>query len=190
MRIDPARASLVACVLLLSASVWSSPAVADSAPKVINRIVAVVGDEPITLRALVLRSLPYKKRIQAGPAAERDAAMKALLPEVLDRMVSEALFARRADELHLTVPPDEIDRALKLMADANKMTVAELVSEAKRGDVSEGDLRAQARQQLLEYRVLLAEGVDMSSKDEAELGKRSKGYIEAIKRVVAVEVRL
>lgn len=187
---DPARASRLALAALVSLSAWSSAAAAEPAPKVVNRIVAVVGEEPITLHALLRRALPYQKKIDASPPGDHAAATRALLADLLERMVDEALFERRAAALRLQVTPDEIERALKMMAQNVGGTVPELLATVAKDGVSEADVRAQARQQLLEYKVLAAERVDLSSRDEAELARRSKRYIEATRKVVAVEVRL
>jgi hypothetical protein len=90
-----------------------------------------------------------------GGMPEGEAA-RALLAQTQERLVREAIARREARRLMIEVMPDEIDRAVEALMRANGMDEAmfgQLLTE--RGMTME-ELRADAAQQILEFKVVLA----------------------------------
>src|SRR5690606_6624537 len=94
-----------------------APGTARAAPRPLDRVVAVVDRSPILLSEVRARAKPILARMAADrgkPLGDGDVA--AVHRELVDVMVDERLIAREAEERHLTVGPDEVDRALDSIA--------------------------------------------------------------------------
>lgn len=123
---------------------------------VIERIVAIVGDQAILLSDLRERSRPFLVRIhQELPAgAQRNAAISQLYRDVLERMVDERVQERAANRARIAVTSQEIDDALTRIAAQNGLGVEELVAEAIRSGMSEQDYRREIRRQVLDAKLI------------------------------------
>jgi len=141
--------------LLLLAIGFASPSSSEAA--VVEKVVAVVGDDAILLSELRTRAAPLLRvlasKAPAGP--QRTAAESQVLKDVLTRMVEEMLEAQAAERSKVTILPDEIDRALENVASQQKLTVDQLLTIAEeRSGLSEVEYRAEIRRQVLEGKLL------------------------------------
>lgn len=126
----------------------SRPPVAEAA--IVERIVAVVGEQPILLTELRQRARPYLIKIYAQvPSAQQKVAEAEMYKELLQKLVDERVVAIAADKLNVTVTTKEVDDAIKLKAADLKVPVAELLSEAAKQGLSEADYREEVRRELL-----------------------------------------
>lgn len=143
--------ALAAGLLLASLAL---PGVASAA--VVERVVAVVGEQAILLSDLRARARPVLLRVyQSTPAgAQRAAASGQVYKEVLERMVDDELQRRAANQARITVSAQEIDDAMARVARQNRITVEKLISEATGGGLTLADYRAELRRQLLEAKLL------------------------------------
>ncbi len=143
--------ALAAGVLLASLAL---PGVASAA--VVERVVAVVGEQAILLSELRTRARPVLQRVyQSTPAgAQRAAASSQVYKEVLERMVDDELQRRAANQARITVSAQEIDDAMARVARQNRITVEKLISEATGSGLTLADYRAELRRQLLEAKLL------------------------------------
>ncbi len=151
------RASLRASVLLALALATGlgAPRHADAA--VVEKIVAVVGDDSVLLSELRTRAAPLirvlVKQVPAGP--QRTAAESQVYKDMLQHMVEEMLQAQAAERMKVTITKDEIDKALENVANQQKMTVDELLEAAsQKSGLSELEYRAEIRRQVLEGKLL------------------------------------
>jgi len=155
----PAR-QIVAIALVVSgaAAVFTSlligaPRSAEAA--LVERIVAVVGEKAILLTDLRERSLPLLLRVHAsvpeGP--QRTATVSQVYQTVLQRMVDEELEDQAADKSGITVTAQEIDEALARVSAQNKLTVNQVLVEAKRSGLSVQGYRDELRRQLLQAKM-------------------------------------
>jgi peptidyl-prolyl cis-trans isomerase SurA len=177
---------------------------ADPPPRhagVLDRIVAVVDRDILLLSELHARSRPFLKQIaQAHPApgAQRAAAQSQLMSELLGRMIEEVLVAAEADRKHITVAPDEIDRALQAIAAGQNITVPELLNAARDLGMTEKEYRDELRRQLLEGKLLqirvservkgLSELAEPARAQRIEQERRQ--WIEELRKDSFIEVRL
>ena len=74
--------------------------------------------------------------------------------ELLNRMIDDRLEERAADQARLGVAPQEVDRALKHVADQARITVRDLIVEANRQGLTEQDYRDEIRRQVLEGKLI------------------------------------
>jgi peptidyl-prolyl cis-trans isomerase SurA len=130
----------------------SSPAQAT----VVEKIVAVVGDDAVLLTEVRTRCAPVLRAIAKGvPAGPQRTAESDAMKDMLGRMVNEILTQQAADRLKVTVSQQELDKQLGVIAAGQKMTVPELVrSMEERSGFSEIEYRAEIRRQMLEGKLL------------------------------------
>ncbi|MEO7330605.1 MAG: SurA N-terminal domain-containing protein [Minicystis sp.] len=124
---------------------------------VVERIVAVVGDRPILLTELRRRAKPFLLQVQlkVPPGPQQAAAESQVLKELIEKIIDEELEVQAADKAKITVSSDEVDAAIRNVAQMQSMTVPELVREAKiRSGMSEIDYRDEIRRQILEGKML------------------------------------
>jgi peptidyl-prolyl cis-trans isomerase SurA len=148
-----ARHHLIALGLLAAAAFCPRPAEAI----VVERIVAIVGDDPILLSDLRHRAKPFLLQIQqrVRPGAEQAAAESEVFKDMLSKMIDERLEAQAAVRAGVSVTNEEIDNALRNIAAAQSMSVADLLREAKaRSGMPEQDYRDEIRRQILEGKML------------------------------------
>jgi peptidyl-prolyl cis-trans isomerase SurA len=185
---------------VLSLALGSAPPkTAAASPKtvgLIDRVIAVVGYEPVLLSELRARAKPYLVQLKAGPA--RVAAEAQLLRELLNRMIDELLIAAEADRSKLPVTPSEIDAAIQTVATDQGLAVPELLKAAHGGGMSEKEYRAEIRRQLLEGKILqirvLPRIKDLSSLAEPARSQRiaveRNKWIQEQRAARFIEVRL
>jgi peptidyl-prolyl cis-trans isomerase SurA len=123
---------------------------------IVERVVAVVGERPILLSDLRHRARPFLYRIiSSTPDPAQQAAHETeMFRELLSRMIDDRLEEHAADQAHLGVTPDEVDNALRNVAGQAKITVHELLMEAKRQGLTEQDYRDEIRRQVLEGKLI------------------------------------
>jgi len=145
---------LIACCALPLAT-----ATANAPPSVVvvDRVIAVVGHEPILLSDLRAQLKPHRIRLdKSGPkdGPARAAAERALERQMLDRMIEDRVFAGEAERSKIAVSASEIDSALSFMANEQGITVGGLMAKARELGMTETEYRAEIRRQLIEGKVL------------------------------------
>ena len=143
-----ATLGLLATSLLLTAE--------EGQASVVERVVAVVGDDAVLLSDLRTRARPYLVRInqQVPSGAQRTAAISQLYGTVLQRLVDERLQERAALKARVVVTAQEIGDALSRVAKQNNISVEQLMAEATRSGMTEDQYRQEIRRQLLEAKLL------------------------------------
>src|SRR6185312_6755152 len=101
---------------------------------IVERVVAVVGDRPILLTDLQRRSRPFLYRILATTQNQTQlaAAKTEMEKELLNRMIDDRLEEQAADKARLSVSSEEVDNALRNIANGGHITVPELLAEARK----------------------------------------------------------
>jgi peptidyl-prolyl cis-trans isomerase SurA len=123
---------------------------------IVERVVAVVGDQAILLTDVQERALPFLVRIhqEVPVGAQRNAAISQLYRQVLERMVDEELQEKAATRAKLVVTSKEIDDSLARIAAQNGLSVEVLLREAEKSGLSEEDYRREIRRQVLEAKLM------------------------------------
>jgi peptidyl-prolyl cis-trans isomerase SurA len=149
----PARLALAAATFAAALAACPSPARA----VVVERVVAVVGDRPILLSELRQRAKPFLLQVQAKvpPGPQQAAAESQVLKELIQKVIDEELEIQAADKAKVTVTMEELDSAIKNVAQLQNLTVPELIREARlRSGMTEQEYREEIRRQILEGKML------------------------------------
>jgi peptidyl-prolyl cis-trans isomerase SurA len=152
----------IACLLFAAAL----PAPARDAV-LVDRIVAVVGKEVITLTELAERTERAARELQRARISPPERA--ALERQVLERLVLDKAQLQRAADTGLRVDELQLDRAVQRVAQSNDMTLAEFRQALERDDVPFERFRAELRQQILLARLREREVEDRVQVSEAEI---------------------
>lgn len=137
------RAAILASVLGLAV-------VTPSRAAIVERVVAVVGEQPILLTELRQRARPFLIKIYTQvPANQQKVAEAEMYKELLQKLVDERVVSMAADKLNVTVSTKEVDDATKLKAADLKVPVSDLLAEAAKQGLSEADYREEVRRELL-----------------------------------------
>jgi len=131
-------------------------AAGSASASVVERIVAVVGEQAVLLSDLRERAKPFLLQLgqQAEDEAHRAAATSQLYARLLQRMIEDELEQKAANRANLTVTPAEIDDALKRIANQNAVPVERILDEATKSGLTEVSYKQELRRQLLEAKLM------------------------------------
>jgi peptidyl-prolyl cis-trans isomerase SurA len=133
----------------------------------VDRIVAVVGKDVVTLTELAERTERAARELQRARIAAPDRA--ALERQVLERLVLDKAQLQRAADTGLRVDELQVDRAVQRVAQSNDMTLAEFRRALERDGVPFERFRAELREQILLVRLREREVDDRVQVSEAEV---------------------
>jgi peptidyl-prolyl cis-trans isomerase SurA len=142
-------------LLPLYAGVCAALAPAVTEARVVERIVALVGDEVVLESEMNERSRPLLEEIAALPdqnqRAQRTAALRR---EVLERIVDEHLLLQQANELKLSVSSEDVDRSIEQVKKDYGLSDAQLQEELRRQGMNLASYRQNTRKEILRYKVI------------------------------------
>ncbi|MGV3619398.1 MAG: hypothetical protein ACO1OB_01200 [Archangium sp.] len=166
--------------LLLLSLLSSSFSFAQSV--LLDRVVVLVDGEPI-LRSQIL------ERVQTRELPDSVEARAQLFIDSRDELVAERLISHEMKRLHVELDPADVTRALAAVAESNKLTVDQLLAEARKRGLSEDAYRALLGNQLMEQRWLYTklEGkVSELTPDQLALARLK--FLEQLRETAVVEV--
>jgi len=166
-------------VLTFSVAVFSIHAQAEE-PIIVDRIVAVVNDEIITLYDLNETLKPYEKNIQAlgySPEKVRETLFK-LRADLLNKLVDEKLTDQQIKKNNLTISTQEIDMTIERIKENRSYTDEDL-----RAGLAEQGLTIEEYRENLKKRLLRGKLVTREVKSKivitgAEIEKYYNEHIE------------
>jgi peptidyl-prolyl cis-trans isomerase SurA len=133
-----------------------------SATEYVDRIVAVVNDDAITLSELEKTGRQLFERIRKqAPAGEVDTALQKARSEVLSSMIDNMIVRQKAQELSITVEEAEIDMAITQMLSRANATPEDFERELALMNVSMQDYRNNIREEILKSKLI---GYQVSSR--------------------------
>ncbi|MBK9265349.1 MAG: SurA N-terminal domain-containing protein [Polyangiaceae bacterium] len=164
---------------------------------VVNRIVAVIDHDVVTLVELKRRAEPFKKRLAEVPPDKRAAAEAQLHKDLVQTAIDERLIARDARARKVTVSPAEIDSTIDKIAAAQGITRARVLEVIVEQGFTQEQYREQIVRQLLVgklMRIRMSDKFQSLDKDpekaSKQLEKMEKSYLSSLRANVYVEVRL
>ncbi len=122
---------------------------------IVERVVAIVGENAILLTDVKERARPFLVRVfgQVPEGPQRSAAISQIYKVVLERMVDETLEDKAAERAGIDVTDREVDEALERVAAQNSMTPGAILAEAKRTGMTVDQYRDELRRQVLQSKL-------------------------------------
>jgi len=121
----------------------------------IDRVVAVVNDDVITLSELEKEGSIYFERIKAqAPAAEVDRALAKAKEELLSSMVDKFIVRQQAAKLSISVGDKELDSAIDQILARNNATMEDFRRDLATMNISEQEYRDNLRDQVLQSKLI------------------------------------
>lgn len=157
-RIFPLRPIRVAgLVLLLIAAGGAEIAAASSGtPEVIDRIVAEVNDDAITLFELEQAARPFieRSRTMDGSAGQEHRLQYEIREKVLGQMIDQKLTDQEVKRLDISVSEETVDTTIEEIKKRNYMTDADLQEQIRSEGLTMEEYRQQVRDQILRGRLV------------------------------------
>lgn len=158
--------------------------------EVIDRVVAVVNDEVITLSELNTAFEPYAAKIEAYRGRESKAKLTTEgRMTVLKRLVDQKLIEQQSKKSGLTIKDDEVMAAIKNILDRQKLQMADLLkSLAKDGSTFES-YKQDIKEQMLRQRLIRREIQSKIVVTNEEIGDYYKSHREDYEGKEAVRIK-
>lgn len=162
--------------ITLSAALLSAPA--SSNAEVMDRVVAVVNGQVITLSELNEREGPIAKQVSetfSGP--ERDRRLAELKKKVVDSLIEDLLLEQEAERLGMKVSDRDIDDAIDEVKKQNSLDDEGLRAALKREGLTYESYRVQIKKQIEKSRVIgqqVRSKVSVTDKELADYYERNK----------------
>jgi peptidyl-prolyl cis-trans isomerase SurA len=123
--------------------------------EIIDRVVAVVNNDVITLHDLQEEGDEFFKRIrQEVPPDQQDEAMREARQDLLASLIEKKLIEQRAKELGVSVSEAEVDAALDRLLEKNRMDREQFRRELQLSGTREAVYRERLRTQLLQSKLI------------------------------------
>jgi peptidyl-prolyl cis-trans isomerase SurA len=143
------QASLIAVFLMVL--VLSPPAFG----KVVNRIVAIVNGEVITLYDVERESKPLvSNAAESYTGPDLDKAIYKLKRRVLETMIDQKLAREQIQKIGIKAEDSDIDKAIEQIKRDNSLTQEQLIEQLKKEGGSLEDLRQKLREQVEQARLV------------------------------------
>lgn len=124
--------------------------------EVVDRIVAVVNDDLITLREFNKALEPFERQIRSRgyPAEHEQRLMYDVRQEMLDKMINDKLTEQEIKRVNITVSPVEIDQAVERLKRDRYYTDEQLRQVLAKDGMTIEDLRARVKDQILKRHLI------------------------------------
>ncbi|MBK6686696.1 MAG: peptidylprolyl isomerase [Deltaproteobacteria bacterium] len=116
--------------------------------QLLDRIVAVVNDEIITLSEVEAAAGPYL------PQNDTEAKKQALYRDILDQLIAERLLSEQIKEAKIGITEEEVDRAIKDILRQNKIDEEDLKQAVESRGMSLGQYREDLKTQLIRLKII------------------------------------
>ena len=121
----------------------------------VDRVVAVVNDDVITLSELEKMGREFFERIKTkAPAGEVDRALEKARAEVLSGLIDKFIVRQQAKKLSISVAEEEIDTAIDQILARNNATIEDFRKELAAMNISEPEYRDNLRDQILQSKLV------------------------------------
>lgn len=130
--------------------------------EIIDRVVAQVNDDPITLSDLNNEgALHFEKIRKMAPPAEVDQALASAKKEILDSLIERKLIAQRAAKRGITVSNEEIEMQYFQIMEQNNLSEKQFIAELSKAGITPELYKKNLHSQIIRQRLL---GIEIRSK--------------------------
>ncbi|MCP4118601.1 MAG: hypothetical protein GY737_25055 [Desulfobacteraceae bacterium] len=139
---------------LICTVLFTLPAVGTA--EMVDRIVAIVNDDIITLMELNKAIRPYAQKIEsAGYSGEKKTEILfKLRTDMLSRLVDRKLTDQEVKKLRMTVTDKEVDAAIERLKQAQMMTQEDLEAALEHDGLDFAEYREKIRQEILRPKLI------------------------------------
>ena len=141
-----------ACVMLgVAAIICVAPSTTNAKPQTIDRVVAVIEDDIVTMRELEEKAQPFMAQLAAvADPTEREKRRRDLMSKVLDIEIGERIVNKELEKNRdkLAVGPKEVDRTIEEVLRMNNMTRDQLQAALYGQGMTWSEYRKKLREQL------------------------------------------
>ncbi len=138
-------------VVLALSLILCSTAFAD----VVDRVVAIVNNDVITLSEVNEAGKPLFKRIaEQVPSSELPAALQQARRSVIQKLVEKKIIQQEAKKKHITVSNDEVNKAIARILARNHTTMKQLKIQLAAMGMTEKQYRENLRSQILSSKLV------------------------------------
>jgi len=146
-------------LILMLALVYTSGSiipVATTAAEIVDRIVAVVNNEVISLYELNQTMTPYMQKIKAShyPVDAERQVLFEVRAQVLSELINQKLADQELKQQNISVSEKEVDSTIERLKESRQITDEELRKALSSEGISYEEYRKQTKQQLLRARLV------------------------------------
>ncbi len=153
-RFSPIRPLL----LLLAVAVATQCIAGRAAAEMVDRVVAVVNNDVITLSELDQEGHAIFQKVAAtASAGDLPEKLAEARDEVLNTMIDQRLIAQKAKASHVSVSSKDIDEAMANILRRNNLTRAQLLEKLRESGLDEASYRQTLKSQILQHRLIQAD---------------------------------
>ncbi len=125
---------------------------------VVDRIVAVVNDDVITLSEVNQEGKAYFTQVATkAPAEERENALKKARKSVIKRLIERRILIQEANRLKISIKAEEVEAALQQILRNNKTTYEQFQQNLQKVGMSEEQYRENLSNQILGTKLVTQE---------------------------------
>lgn len=122
--------------------------------EVVDRVVAVVNDEIITLSELEERAAQILKQFPKEMGSQSEAQKNELLAQILPQLIDEHLAQEEIKKLHIEVSDQEVDDYIERFAQINNMSVSDLKKRMAAEGIDDKLYRDEMRKQIERHKLI------------------------------------
>ncbi|MCP3927338.1 MAG: hypothetical protein GY714_32680 [Desulfobacterales bacterium] len=127
-----------------------------SSKEIVDRIVAIVNNDIITLSDLKSQLKLYENQINAKrlPASKKRELLYKVRTELLGNLINQKLTDQEAKKAKIFVSKSEVDNTIERMKESNSLTHEGLIKALKKEGITLTEYRKQIKDQLIRPRVI------------------------------------
>lgn len=123
--------------------------------ELVDRVVAVVNDDIITLSELSKKGQPIFQKIQnQAPANKVEAVLRKAQQDLLSSLIDQLIVEQRAEKIGVTVSDEEVDATVQRILTENNLSNEDFKRQLKLIGQTEETYRASLRQQILQSKLV------------------------------------
>jgi peptidyl-prolyl cis-trans isomerase SurA len=123
--------------------------VSSSKGEVVDRIIAFVNDDIITMSELKERTNAFVAARRQNPFLdEQEESIESIRKNILNLLINERLAAQEISRLNISVSEEEVDEAVERIKQENRLTQEALEAELRKQGMQIKDFRQQIRESL------------------------------------------
>ena len=154
---------------------------------VANQVLAVVGDNVITMLDLEKLIGPTVERLKAQTQGQNlESQLSTLRSQALQQMVVEFLTSGEAERLGITVKEDDVNDGIARVLEINKIDQDELVRKLAKDGITLDEYREQIKQQILRARLVYSTvkaKIIISEKEKLELYESRRDEYQTVREI-------